>query len=133
MADTLTALQEGTLERHPQDNGQATYAPMLSRELSPLDWTKPAHVLHNQVRGLNPWPSAHTTVDGKVLKVHTSQIGEGTAELPGTVVKLNPFTIACGAHTSLVLCEVQYEGGRRLPASDFLRGHPLTAGQLLPN
>ncbi len=128
LSDTLHRLEAGTLQPQKQDDTLASYAPMLDKSLSPLDFSKPAAVLHNQVRGLNPWPSACCRYGGKILKVHRSRVGGangGTA--PGMVVKLDPFTVSCGDGL-LELLEVQYEGARRMNMQDFLRGHPIDMG-----
>ena len=88
-------------------------------------------MLHNQVRGLNPWPSATTVVAGRRMKVHRSRVGDGAAAEPGRVVKLNPFTVSCGENTSLELLEIQAEGSKRMPAPDYFRGHPVKLGDSL--
>ena len=128
LSDTLRALETGELHPEKQDDSLSCYAPMLSKALSPLDWTKPAAVLHNQVRGLNPWPSAVCSIGGRPLKIHRSREGGACAGQPGTIVKVEPFTVACGEGTSLELLEVQAEGAKRMAAADFLRGHPLKIG-----
>ena len=131
LAETLTALQKGRLCPQKQDDTQFTYAPMLDKSLCPLDFQKSAVVLHNQVRGLNPWPSASCQLNGKVLKIHKTAVG-GKVDAPaGTIVKLEPLTVSCGEDTSLVLEEVQPEGSRRMSAADFLRGHALLIGTRL--
>ena len=132
LSDTLKALEAGTLKPVKQE-GESCYAPMLSRELSVMDWECPAQALHNQVRGLNPWPSASTRLGGKILKVHRSRVGESTKAIPGTIVKYNPFTVACGGGTTLELLEVQAEGGKRMAGADFLRGRPVEIGRVLPD
>lgn len=131
LADTLTALKSGTLSPVPQEDARSTYAPMLDKSLCPLDFQKPASVLHDQVRGLNPWPSASCICGGKTLKVHRTTMGAACSAGAGMVVKLDPFTVACGEGTSLILLEVQPEGGRRMAAADFLRGHPIAVGTVL--
>lgn len=131
LSQTITALQTGSLRREKQDDSQSCYAPMLGKHLSALDFSKPASVLHNQVRGLNPWPTASFMLDGKILKVHRTVIGNATTAPIGTVICEQPLTIACGEQSSLVLKEVQYEGGRRMNADDFFRGHPLSCGTAL--
>lgn len=131
LSQTLRQLAEGNLPAIPQDDSLSTYAPMLGKSLSPLVWSKSAVVLHNQVRGLNPWPAASFTFEEKSLKVYKSQVGDDCQASPGTIVKLNPFTVACGENTSLILLEVQYEGSKRMPAQDFLRGHPVMTGTVL--
>ncbi len=127
LSETLTALQNGTLTRTPQ-TGESSYAPMLDKSLCRLDFTKNAAALHNQVRGLNPWPSATAAVGGKTLKIHRTRVGAPCDAAPNTVVCTAPFTVSCGEGTSLILVEVQGEGGRRMAADDFFRGHPIPAG-----
>lgn len=131
LSDTLKALEDGTLKRIKQDNTVSSHAPMLSRELSPIDWNKNAAAIHNQVRGLNPWPSASTVFAGKTLKIHRSMTGKNAGAQPGTIISLNPLTVACGENTSLEILEVQMEGSKRMPSTDFLRGHMLEIGKML--
>ncbi len=130
LSDTLKALQQGTLcpEKQPDESN---YAPMLSKALSPLDFSRSAAQLHNQVRGLNPWPSAQCRLHGKVLKVHASAVGVQTDQPVGTVTALDPLSVACGDGITLRLLEVQYEGGKRMQASDFLRGHAVAVGEII--
>ena len=131
LADTLAALEAGTLTATPQNDAEATYAPMLTKDMSAIDWNRPAAALHNQVRGLHPWPVATCTVGGKRMKLHQTAVGGACRGAAGTVVALNPLSIACGDGNALILKEVQTEGGKRMPAADFLRGHPLAVGQPL--
>ena len=128
LSETLQRLQEGTLQPTPQPSEGACYAAMLNKSMSPLCWDKPAATLHNQVRGMNPWPVATACVAGKRLKVFKSRVGEAVSAAPGTVVSTQPLAVACGDGRALILAEVQAEGARRMPAAVFLRGHPLTVG-----
>ncbi len=130
LSQTITALEQGTLDPQKQDDAAATYAPMLTKEMSAIDWTKPAMQIHNQVRGLHPWPSAVCRYQGKTMKVHkTRPVDAKTDAAAGTVISVSPLTVACGDHTALELVEIQYEGGKRMPSADFLRGHPITIGE----
>lgn len=132
LSQTLCGLEAGTLCPIPQDDTQATYAPMLDKSMSRIDWCKSAWEVHNQIRGLNPWPSASTAYKRKTLKIHVSHVGAPTETEPGTVVSLSPLQIACGDGRTIVLDEVQIEGAKRMAAADFLRGHPLEVGERLP-
>lgn len=128
VTEAVERLAVGTVERVPQDHEKATYAPMLSRELSPLDFGKPARTLHAQVRGLLPWPCAVTELDGvrcKVLK--TTLTGETTQKVPGSVVQADKrgLKLACGDGQVLELLELQPDGKKPMTASAFLLGHPL--------
>lgn len=129
--EALTALQAGKLQSRPQPEG-ASYAPMLTKALSEVDWTRPAEAIHNQIRGLSPWPVAVTVLHGKRLKLHASRrLTQTTEAAPGTVLSDRPLVVACGHGTALQLTEIQYEGGRRMTASDFVCGHPVPTGTRL--
>ena len=131
LSRTLNALQDGTLVATPQSEQGACYASMLDKSMCPLIWDKPARVLHNQVRGMNPWPVATCCLDGKVTKVFVTRVGECTDAAPGTVIAAQPLTVACGDGLSLIIDELQAEGSRRMAASDYLRGHPVALGTVL--
>lgn len=129
LVDTVAQLQAGTASRFPQDKDLVTYAPMLSRELSPLDWSKPAQALHDQVRGLLPWPAATAEFGGVRCKVFSTDILEDiTVSAPGTVVEAgnSGIVMACGGGGLLRIRELQPDGKKRMAAADFLRGHPLS-------
>lgn len=125
---TLEGLRDKTLTPTPQDHAASTYAPMLDKSLSPIDWSRPAAELHNQVRGLQPWPVASTRWDGRVLKIHRSKLGDGRAAPGQVVVREGRLFTGCGDGRLLELCEVQLEGSRRMSASELLRGHPMAEG-----
>ena len=125
LSRTLSELMAGSLDPVPQPQEGTCYASMLDKSMCPLDWNKSAKVLHNQVRGMNPWPVANCRVDGKVMKVFATAVGDACDAEPGTVVAVSPLTIACGDGTSLILKEIQAEGSRRMMAEDYLRGHPI--------
>ena len=133
MEETIHRLCAGTLERVPQDDALSCYAPLLKKEHGLIDWARPARELHNQVRGLDPWPGAYSWLAGEMLKLaHTRPGTEGHAAEPGTVLGIDAdgLRIACGQG---VLCvgELQLPGRKRLPAADFLRGCPLPPGTRL--
>lgn len=131
LVDTVAHIADGTATRTPQDHDKATLAPMLSRELSPMDFTRTAWQLHNQVRGLIPWPAAVTTLGDKRCKVFSTVVlEEYTDAAPGTVLTAGKegLTLACGEGTVLRIEELQPDGGKRMKAVDFLRGHPIPVG-----
>lgn len=122
-------LAAGTAARVPQEHEKATLAPMLSKELSPMDWTRTAGQLHDQVRGLIPWPAAVTTLSGNRCKVFSATIlAERTDAEPGTILRADKagINVACGEGTVLRIDELQPDGGKRMKAADYLRGHPIT-------
>lgn len=129
LSETVRALAEGTASRTPQDHEKHTYAPMLSRELSPVDWTRSAHEISCQVRGLIPWPCAVTDViSGEEMKLYAVlETGEATAAAPGSVVAAGKtgIDIACGDGKVLRVTELQAKGGKRMTAAAYLLGHPI--------
>ncbi len=127
LSEAVCRLQDGTATRTPQDHSAFTYAPMLDRSLSPLDFTKPARQLHDQVRGLIPWPCASMTLDGKMVKVYRTAVGGDTAAAPGKILAAgkNGIDIACGDGKALRILELQAEGGKRMTAANYLCGHPV--------
>ena len=128
LAETLPRLADGTASRIPQAEDQATLAPMLSRDLSPMDFTRPAQALHDQVRGLIPWPAATMDLNGVRCKVFaTAVLGETTGKAPGSVIQADKkgLKLACGGGTVLGIQVLQAAGGKRMAAADYLRGHPV--------
>ena len=127
LSETVAALAAGTASRTPQDELEMTYAPMLSRELSPMDWTRPAAALDCQVRGLIPWPCAQAEIAGQRFKVYRTAPGNPTDKDPGTVLSAGKrgIEVSCGDGRSLYLTEIQAEGGKRMSAAAYLLGHPL--------
>ena len=128
LAETLPRLADGTAPRTPQAEDQATLAPMLSRDLSPMDFTRPAQALHDQVRGLIPWPAATMDLNGVRCKVFaTAVLGETTGKAPGSVIQADKkgLKLACGGGTVLGIQVLQAAGGKRMAAADYLRGHPV--------
>lgn len=134
LVEAVDQIAAGTATRTPQEEAQVTYASMLDRSLSPMDWAKPAQVLHDQVRGLLPWPCATAEFGGVRCKVFTTAVLDALTDLgPGTVAEAGKagIVMACGSGTLLQVKELQPDGKKRMAAADFLRGHPLTAGETL--
>ncbi len=134
LVETVAQIDAGTATRTPQDHEKATLAPMLGRELSPMDFNRPARQLHDQVRGLIPWPAAVATLGDKRCKVFRTVVSaDSTDAVPGTVLAAGKegLTVACGQGTVLRLEEIQPDGGKRMKAADYLRGHPVVAGTIL--
>ena len=132
LAETLPHLEDGTATRTPQEESQATLAPMLSRALSPMDFTRPARALHDQVRGLIPWPAAVTELGGVRCKIFaTTVLEETTGKVPGTVLQADKkgLKLACGEGTVLRIDQLQADGGKRMAAADYLRGHPIPVNE----
>lgn len=120
LVETIALIEQGKAPREKQDDSLSSYAPMLDKKIAKIDFNKPAQQLHNLIRGLSPWPVAHTTVGGKLLKVHRAVLSSGKGE-PGAVIDNKKFIVAC-KEGALELLEVQMEGGKRMKGEDFLRG-----------
>ena len=130
LIQTLVKLDEIT--PRPQDDAQSCYAHMLDKQMAVIDWSKSAHEIDCLIRGLNPWPIALTTLSGERLKVFAAEKAAGNGE-PGTVLEADPkkrLTVACG-EGALRLTEIQLVGGKRMKATDFLRGHAIEVGTKL--
>ena len=127
LCDTLRAVQAGTVTRTPQDASEATFAPMLTKALCPIDWTMTMRRITDQVRGLDPWPVATAELGGTRFKIYSVRPTEKKTELaPGTPVALTKrgLEIACGDGV-LEILELQADGGKRMRAPDYFRGHPI--------
>ena len=125
LSRALTAFAEGTVTRTPQDPAGISFAPMLDKTMCPIDWSKTAQQVHDQVRGLHPWPIATMELKGKKFKVHATRLVEGSGQ-PGEILGLTKtgLKIACGEGAVEVI-SLQAEGGKRMNAPDYFRGHPL--------
>lgn len=131
MCETVKAIRENTLNPVPQP-AESNYAPMLTKALCPIDFRKSAQEIHNQVRGLCPWPSATAVFGGKRLKIHKTRCTDmPTAALPGTVIAVgDAITVACGDGKAIQLVEIQPEGKKRMSAKAFLVGHTVNTGDI---
>ena len=124
-------LAAGTAVRTPQEHDKHTYAPMLDKSLSPMDFTKSAQTLHDQVRGLIPWPCATMELNGGTVKVYQTAVGETTDAAAGSIVEAGKkgIAIACGDGRLLWIMELQAEGGKRMDSRAYLAGHPIKVTQ----
>ena len=127
LSDTLRSVENGTVRATPQDESQVSFAPMLDKAMCPIDWTKTAQQVHDQVRGLHPWPVATATIGGTFFKIHATVIVDGKGQ-PGEILGLTKtgLKIACG-EGAVEIRILQAEGGKRMAAPDYFRGHPLEA------
>jgi methionyl-tRNA formyltransferase len=136
LVKTIPDYVAGRIAPHPQSTEGATYARKITKEDGRLDWTQPARVLWNRVRGFTPWPGAFTfqQVEGKprLLKIWSTRVEEGSSGQPGEVLRAEKggVVVAC-SQGALRILELQREGGRRLSAQEFLAGNELKAGECL--
>ena len=125
LSETLVKFENKELIPVPQDESKVTIAPMLDKSMCPIDWTKNAQQIHDKVRGLHPWPVATMELQGKKFKVHATKIVPGSGK-PGEILGLTKtgLKIACG-DGAIEVTSLQAEGGKRMAAPDYFRGHPL--------
>lgn len=127
LLETLEAVKTGTLKPQKQDDSQSTYAKMITKDMSALDFSQPANQVHNVIRGV----TGFTMMDGKRLKIYRSKISENVNADAGTIANADNFTVACGDGNGVTFLEVQYEGSKRMTTDNFLRGRKITKGQKL--
>jgi len=130
MVATLRGLQTGTVQPRPQDNAQATLAPILKKEDGKVDFGRSANEISNRLRGFSPWPGAYTTFRGKTF--HIWQARPTTTKLPSAELKVDGSLAWVGCRdSSLELFEVQMEGKKRMSAKDFINGYRPKTGERL--
>ncbi len=127
---TIDSLLKNELKPEKQNHDEFTYAPMLSKELSPIDWNCSAQEIHNKIRGLSPWPSANAKLNGKTVKIHKSVLADGKGKSAGEIVESGKrLVVACGDLNCIEILTLQAEGKKAMSASDFLRGNPVEVGE----
>jgi methionyl-tRNA formyltransferase len=138
LIEVLDQLEAGTLRAEPQDESASTYAPRLRKEEGLIDWTQPARRIHDQVRGLYPWPHAYSYLEGARLIVWKTEVrlkADTTKQrdaTPGTIVDTTRDAIEVATGDGLIaLTEVQAEGRRPMSTRDFLPGRPVRPGMKL--
>ncbi len=131
---TIDALQNGEVTPIKQDDSKATYAKMLSKDLSNIDFNSSVRNIHKKICGLSDWPCAVTSINGKRLKVYRSEVvsDKKPNAAPGEVIDEKNFTVAC-IDGSIRFVEVQAEGSKRMKSEDYLRGKPVLKGTILNN
>lgn len=135
MSETIKQLQNGELKPEKQDDALSNYAPMLSKELCPVDFNCSAQEVHNRIRGLSPWPVATAVLESKRIKLHLSKLSDyksGGSFKPGEIVNnKDVITVACGDGNCVDILSVQLEGKKKMSAKDFLLGHQIKTGTVL--
>ena len=132
MVETLRGLQAGTIHAQPQNDANATLAPILTKEDGRIDFHLTAQEIWNRLRGFQPWPGAYTRFRGKNLHIWAAQPVE-RALGEGEIMVADSLLAGCGSGSALQLLEVQMEGKKRMPASDFIHGYHPRPGEKLGN
>ena len=131
--EALDQIGKGTATRTPQNHTEATHVSMISKEFGDIDWNRSAVEIERLIRGLNPWPSAYTTLEGKTFKIWKANVVEGNSSYgPGGIAKVTKDSILVQTgEGQLELLEVQLEGKKRMETDAFLRGYNVEAGTYL--
>lgn len=138
LIEALEKLETGELKPIPQDETRVSWAPRLTKEMSPISWDKPAMEIHNKIRAMNPWPIANAIFRGEKINILRSMPGESmklSSTLPGTLLQIsgNGISIQCGQGTVLDILEVQRPSKGRISGREFASGARLHAGEVLFN
>ena len=121
--DGLDKIEKGEITPQKQDDNLSNYAPMLDKSLCQIDWTKSAQEVHNKVRGLNSWPIAVSKINGKRIKIFSTEKADLKGN-SGEILSVNPLIVGCG-EGSVKILELQLDGKKRMNAQDFTRGYKL--------
>lgn len=131
LEETIDALLKDELNPVKQNHDEFTYAPMLSKELSPIDWNLTAKEVHNKIRGLSPWPSANAKLNGKTVKIHKSILASEKGTKAGQIVETGKrLVVCCGDLNCIEILNLQAEGKKAMSAADFMRGNQVNIGDL---
>ena len=126
----MEQIASGTATRTPQDESAATHTSMIRKDFGHIDWNKSAREIERLIRGLNPWPSAYTHLDGKTLKIWKATVkGSESGEKPGCIVDVTRDAILVQTGEGVLqLDEIQLEGKKRMACDAFLRGYHIEKG-----
>lgn len=131
LIEALQLIERGKLQPTKQPENNSSYAGMINKVMCPIDWSKTAQEIHNQIRGLNSWPVATTIVSGKKIKIYSSVLRSETGKTNGELVDNKHFIVTCGDKKCIQILEVQQDGKKRMNADDFLRGNRIELGIIL--
>lgn len=131
LIDTLKNIENNIIIRHPQDDSLSSYAPILSKSMSTIDFSKSIEEVHNHIMGLSTWPCANTIFNNKILKVYRSKkIYDITPSNFGEFIDNKKFIISC-RDGCIEFLEVQYQGSKKMSGEDFLRGRKVNIGDTI--
>lgn len=135
LREAIELLKVGRLTPRQQHEAEVTHAPLIQKDDGRVDWHLAAAVIERRVRAFNPWPSAYTTLNGKLLKILAAQVEHSlrpSQATPGTIIEVTPVSVSVATGNGvLTLREVQLAGKKRLSVEEFLRGHHLQSGLVL--
>lgn len=132
VCSTVEKLSKGEITPIKQNEAEATYAPIIKKEMAQIDFNKTANEIHNLVRGLYGWPTAYFMLENKRVKVFITEVINSTDKAPATVIKSdNELVVACGNNTAIKFVELQPEGSKRMEAKQWLLGKKIEVGSII--
>ena len=133
LSKTIAALKDGTLKPEKQNDAESSYAPMISKEMALIDWSKPAREIIKLICGMNSWPVAHTKYLGEVMKVYRAVLGNTAKGECGRIVSADDkgIEVVCGDGKTIIINEIQFKGSKTMKVKDYLNGHQITVGEIL--
>ncbi|MBO4940640.1 MAG: methionyl-tRNA formyltransferase [Clostridia bacterium] len=133
LIETIDALKNGTLKPEKQVDSLSCYAPMISKEMARIDWSKPAREVINLICGMNSWPVAHTNYLGEFMKVYRAVLGNTAKGEFGKIVSANSkgLEVICGDGKTIIIDEIQFKGSKAMQVKDYLNGHEIKVGEIL--
>ncbi|MDE6231884.1 MAG: methionyl-tRNA formyltransferase, partial [Lachnospiraceae bacterium] len=133
IVDTLKQVEEGSIVLEKQDDSKSNYAKMLNKKLGRIDFGKSAEEIERLIRGLNPWPSAYTSLNGKTLKIWDADVRKEKTDIPpGEIIEVtNDEILVSTGDGVLIINELQLEGKKRMDTESFLRGYKVEKGEKL--
>ena len=135
LMETIEMIENNELKPIKQDESKASKVGLLTKEMSLIDWSRPASEIHNKIRGLYSWPGTVTKFNGKNLKIHKSILSDVKGKNnPGEVIDSNGrLIVSCGDNSCIELLEIQLEGKKRMDSVSFLNGYKIEKGTVLGN
>lgn len=131
LIETIDAINKGEVTPVKQNDNESSYSPMLTKDMCPIDFSKTAREIHNQIRGLSDWPCATAIMGEKRIKIYKSHIVENVKGTVGEIVDADKFIVCCGDNNGIAVDEIQAEGGKRMKTADYLRGNKIEKGTKL--
>ena len=133
LKETIDLIEKGEAPRIKQNHDEFTYAPMMSKSLGQIDYSKSAKDIHNLVRGVNPWPSAYTTYDNQTMKVWKTKVLRETSDKePGTIISVDKEGIKVSTKDNVILIkEIQMPGKKRVLVEEYIKGNSIEANKIL--
>ncbi|MBR3920714.1 MAG: methionyl-tRNA formyltransferase [Oscillospiraceae bacterium] len=131
LIETIDAIKQGNVTPVKQNDDESSYSPMLTKDMCPIDFSKTAREIHNQIRGLSDWPCATAIMGEKRIKIYKSHIVENVKGTVGEIVDADKFIVCCGDNNGIAVDEIQAEGGKRMKTADYLRGNKIEKGTKL--